>query len=409
MCMDGMPTKLFPLEFVPRMCHSLGISLDETVWAEQLQTTSRSKRLVEIQRPVQSASSTGSQDISASPVLRPSPSNNVSLCSSRSRSMCEQQSSLASAASGTSFDRENEELRKENAQLKRRLENASKKMKAKDSKIRRLAGAVAKQKAKAKAKPGLDSRNSMDVTKTAKNRNLTVSGSLAIGLRMALTSCSALTFPRAAWVDISRITVSRCEVKLAGTIFVRAQVLGHLIFHRLSYSRMLRKGPWACSDNFLAAANHLARLKSCKPYLAEIINLLKGRNADQEGDDSCCAISADEGEAYDPQLEELPSKVNTLLEGLHAVVGLPPPSKNEETTLCISGLSLQNDATNSEIWHKKKLTSMVIEASTLVNVEMLCKQKYNDAFFSDQFLLLGSFLFCRNCCNHQMLQGTITL
>ena len=44
-------------------------------------------------------------------------------------------------------------------------------------------------------------------------------------------------------------------------------------------------------------------------------------------------------------------KNQIVINGLHSLVGLPPPDPKKR--LCVAGLSVQNDATNSEIWHKK--------------------------------------------------------
>ena len=126
----------------------------------------------------------------------------------------------------------------------------------------------------------------MNITKTKANRNLTISGSFAVGLRMALSSASALSCPRAAWVDISRFTVARCEVKVASSVFVRAHIVAHLFFNRVHYSRLLRDGYLYLSDeHFEKAMERLRCFKSCKPFVEHLSFSAFDKHEEDEGDD----------------------------------------------------------------------------------------------------------------------------
>lgn len=372
---DGAPTSLYPLALVPRMCEVLGITIEKSMWSRLVEEASRSKQLIEIKEPERSERHElqfepvpASAPPSASTKRRQSFSENTfSACSSASLRE-HSTGARSSAPSGGSWETENEELRQENQHLKRRLDAAAKQLAAKKAKIRRLTQFAAKSKSKMKAMK-LE-KSEMEITKTAANRNLTISGSFAVGLRMALSSASALSFPRAAWVDISRFTVARCEVKVASSVFVRAHIVSHLMFNRMYYSRLLRDGYACLSDEHLQKAlQRLRCFKSCKPF----VDQLTSGTCDQE----------DDGEDYMPGNE----KNKIVVHGLHSLVGLPPPGPQKK--LCVAGLSVQNDATNSEIWHKKKLTSCVVEAGVLIDEEELSKLNYNNAFSTDQFMSLG--------------------
>lgn len=356
---------MFALELVPRMFYSLGLSIDEAQWLSTMKDVSRSKKCIEIQQPeLPETISAGDLDGSfatqspASSAKNPSPSP----CPS----------------SVTSFDvlsGENEELKRENQCLKRKLFQANMLLAARKSKIHRARVRTAKMQAKKIAE---DAKRDglMEIRKTKSSRNLTAAGVVATGLRMALSSCSALSFPRAAWVDISRTTVSRCEVKLAATVFIRSKVLSNLVFHRFAYSipQIEQVGVSQENVNLAAAMASLPDFKCCKPFLQDL------RVRCQQ---KCFDTSAELGR----------EEIKGLLTGLHELVSLPPPA-NE--SLFISALSVQNDATNSEIWHKNKLTSMAVEISTLVDVELLSKGDYEKAFFTDHYMflyLLGNCFF----------------
>ena len=87
-----------------------------------------------------------------------------------------------------------------------------------------------------------------------------------------------------------------------------------------------------------------------------------------------------------------------ILVAMCHMVGLPdsrvPETCLEETSACaalkVVGLSLQNDATNSEIWHRKKLTSLAVEVSVLTDLDKLGCCDYVHAFHSDRYLKLAS-------------------
>lgn len=362
------------------MCTSLGISINREEWSKAVEETTASKRIIEIQpNSLGETHQTNELPLQSSTQSQMTPPSACSSVSGFGRS-----ASARSMPSASSREEANEDLRRENANLKRRLENAQRSLAANKAKLRRLNMTVAKEKAKAKATAG--NKSSMDVEKTSKDRNLTISGCLAVGMRMALSSCSALTFPRAAWVDISRYTVARCEVKLAGTVFIRAQILAHLIFYKLDYIRILRQQVHLINEGFIAAVDRLLGFKACKPFLAELSKVLRQGNPrhqlHQQTGAQACVAEANEAESK-ATISFLECK--SLIVGLHELVGLTPPDESIGQ-VCISGLSLQNDATNSEIWHKKKLTSMVVEASTLVDIASLRAGDYSKAFFSDQFM-----------------------
>lgn len=190
-------------------------------------------------------------------------------------------------------------------------------------------------------------------------RNLTPSGVVAVGLRMALSCCSALGFPSASWTDISRQTVSRCEVNVAACCALRGAMIGHFMMHMMKTSQDKLFGPPCMMPS-------IAR----KLLVLDHIQL-----PDDNGDDHtafrarvACVLS----------MFNIPASVCEMFSCNMVDVSTP----------CVVGLSLQNDATNSNIWQKRKLTTAVVHAGMLTDRNALETSNYRSAFFVDAFMFL---------------------
>lgn len=367
---NAAPTKMFHLRLVPRMCHRLGVGVlfEENEWNEFLKRAAVGKPLAELKAARAGGVEMEKQTQESSPP--------PSLCQSDTLSVGSASSSRMLASSEVEGARSGEEtrLRAENEALKRRLGFCNVKINAQKSQIHRLRAKQAKLQESARKKQ--NESDNMEVSKTSKVRNLTCSGAMAVGLRMCLSSCSALSFPRAAWVDISRQTVARREIQVAAATLIRARLVAFLVFHRAIFaSRAIPVTELVYQQNqeeppHLFGTQHIYNFKSCKPYLPEFLHQDAQRN-----------LSGDEQKA-----------IQNAFIGLHALVSeLPPPTLqgSNEKRLFIAGLSLQNDATNSEVWRKKKLTSMVVSIGTLIDIQSLADLQYDKAFYTDQFMFLG--------------------
>ena len=59
------------------------------------------------------------------------------------------------------------------------------------------------------------------IEKTRGGRTMTLQSTFAVGVRMALASCSAGDFPKITMNDISRQTVVRCQIKTGACLIAR--------------------------------------------------------------------------------------------------------------------------------------------------------------------------------------------
>ena len=201
------------------------------------------------------------------------------------------------------------------------------------------------------------SHGQLSVDKKARgDRNLTDAGRIAVALRMSLSSCSALGFPAASWSDISRQTVSRCEVSIAAACMLRGALVGHALVQALTRSKTFFVRPLAI------------------PFVQQDLFVMKPFMLQQDK-------------------EQKPDSLRERLETFFSWVNLPFPITNAfvgDMTggLSVSGISLQNDATNSTIWQRKKLTTAVVHGGLLVDVTALASDNLDKAFEIHAFMFL---------------------
>ena len=203
------------------------------------------------------------------------------------------------------------------------------------------------------------SRDQLNVTKKGRcKRNLSDSGSIAVALRMSLGCCSALGFPSASWSDISRQTVARCEVNIAAASMMRGALFGHFLLLCIS------KQKHAVFNRPLAT-----------PFLRWDLNVMKPFFIRQDdGNQLDIGSLRDRVQAF-LSMMRFPQHIASL------VVPVRASARGQRVgRLSIAGISLQNDATNSSIWQRKKLTTAVIHAGMLVDAGALSSGDFNKAF-----------------------------
>ena len=196
------------------------------------------------------------------------------------------------------------------------------------------------------------------------DRNLSDSGIIAVAIRMSLSCCSAIGFPAASWTDISRQTVSRCEVTVAAACSVRATIFGHIIMHLFTTTSITR--------------NFFTRCRSV-PFLEKYLSVMKPFLPTSEEGTPC------------------ETDVAMVIESFLSAVRIPNPrvmasmcTANDKTDvtkgLYVAGISIQNDATNSSIWQRKKLTTAVVHLGLLVDADALALGDRRKAFMVDAFM-----------------------
>jgi len=265
------------------------------------------------------------------------------------------------------------QLKKELADVNQRLTNSRKKNKQRVKTIARLQEKVEKLKGfigirsmrglkrQEQKKDKINASSKLAIVKKGiADRNLTSTSTIAVAIRMALSCCSALGFPAASWTDISRQTVSRCEVNIAATCAVRGALIGHILVQLLKTS-----------------LSSMFQTPVALDFLTKQLSIMKRFHTD-----------GDETNASDSN-KTLRGRIEVFL----SLLGMPPvianmliPTSKAVDTPCVLGISLQNDATNSSIWQRRKLTSAVVHAGILVDLESLQARNYKQAFFVEAFM-----------------------
>lgn len=352
------------LRLVPAICSHLRLEFDESKWNEMCEEFLQSKSTMScqpcgVQSSVQSDTSCGGRDSGSfsSAVRGPG--------FGRSQSI----GTLSETVATDTDDTKDSEINQLKAQI-----SDLKKMKSKDKQCYRLKRSLSALKdfvgiknmkglSKKKIMKQQQEKKSLRMLNISKRgvseRNLTPSGVVAVGLRMALSCCSALGFPSASWTDISRQTVSRCEVNVAACCALRGAMIGHFMMHMMKTSQ----------DN-------LFRPPCMMPSVARKLLVLDHiQLPDDNGDDHT---------AFRARVACVLSMFNIPA----SVCGMFSCNMVDVSSPCVVGLSFQNDATNSNIWQKRKLTTAVVHAGMLTDRNALETSNYRSAFFVDAFMFL---------------------
>lgn len=234
-------------------------------------------------------------------------------------------------------------------------------LKTKNQKIRRLELQVAKHKEQielVRMPP-----TSLEVNR--QGRRLTWRTSIIIGLRKLMCIVSANAFPLASLINISRWTVTRCEV-LAWALFLGRIRSWHIIVkHLLKY---------VCEN-----VAHFTTSTSIVPASSV---------RDLDDDDNINTSRKSQ------RLNPLDATVQTQDEAIRKDHGLPSACEwvsllnltisEVECTGAWNGIVgstfFCNDATNSSIWNRQKLQGLEVRCMILVNRRALVKQDYARAF-----------------------------
>lgn len=383
MDIGGKVNLMYPLRLIPQLCRCLGVECNETEWADMCSLSMSTKKLAVLSKPsgfgpghgqVGSADSISMSDSVFSQLGR---LGSTSGFSDDSKSL----SSISALRRGQScdsvdvdvftkkeYENQQQQMRQQIAKLERANEKLKKACATKNKMIWRLhkmlngfheeanvktLKAFKKKQAIAKSR----SQGQLSVDKKARgDRNLSDSGRIAVALRMSLSSCSALGFPAASWSDISRQTVSRCEVNIAAACMIRGALVGHALVQALTKSKTFFVRPLAI------------------PFLQQDLFLMKPFMLRQDR-------------------EQEQDSVRERLEAFFSWVKLPLPIVNQfmgdlTAGLSVAGISLQNDATNSTIWQRKKLTTAVVHGGLLVDATALASGNLDKAFEIHAFMSL---------------------
>ena len=393
----GCRHQLLPLSLVPEMCSCLGADMDAEEWGALCAKTEREKTVVfPITRTDDSSwcdSDSQVPDVAASSLQRSMTQESLqsdanSMSGVSATGMFDSDKSVANdsqnsgGGSGASSSKENRD--KHAAELSR-LKIACRQKQRKINRLQKQLAAVMattgcktlKSFQKKRKREELQSQAQLQIEKSVAMRNLTFSGMVAVGLRMCLSSCSALGFPAASWNDISRQTVARAEVYTAAACVLRSVITGQLVY------QVLRKKPDPFGKPALA------------PFLSDRLEVVKRIIPDLPDG----PVGGEIAESHDA---EGSSNIERVLE-LFSLVGFPDEARHlflEDDSqssysdqLVVCGVSVQNDATNNQIWQRKKLTSAVIQAGVLTNHQALARCEYDKAFFFESMMPLVSTLW----------------
>ena len=377
MDMSGQAHHMYRLQIIPLMCRELQVHLSDSEWDGLCAPALARKSLAVL------TSTTPCIDTSSSP---PAMSGSLSTSSDRNSNVlrAESQSSFVASSSERAFDAASSivpsessetvhELQDKIRQLEADNQRLKKRCRSKAQHVNRLQHAIEDLKGslgvrtfaalKRKHKKDANGANrQFAIQKKGRcERNLSDSGIIAVAIRMSLSCCSAIGFPAASWADISRQTVSRCEVTVAAACNVRAAIFGHIILHL-----------FATTNNFFTLCRSVPYLKKClsvmKPFLP----------------------SSEEGIPCEADLALVIESFLTAAQIANPRMIASMCTANDKTDgtkgLRVAGISIQNDATNSSIWQRKKLTTAVVHLGLLVDADALALGDRRKAFLVDAFM-----------------------
>ena len=225
---------------------------------------------------------------------------------------------------------------------------------------------------------------SLTIEKKSENSiRFSVRGFLAMGIRKALAVTSAIGFPMAALVDVSRQTVVRSELSVWSVLVARTGAFHDVMKFRLrSLARMFdaMQAPNAGSDD---------QQEDCQR--ANPASLVEAEQSSYHCSD--LALMHDLG---------LPEEVD---EHDHASQQPHQPSSwlcmgrggnNTDTNgdltsvFCLGGTAFSGDATNSGIWRRNKLQGLLLSSACMIDSRHLFSETdYFKAFAFHTTVLLG--------------------
>ena len=234
----------------------------------------------------------------------------------------------------------------------RSLTQARSNLKKKSQQVRRLQTQLVKTKAE------LDQMNqpttSLDIVR--KGRCLTWRTSVILGLRKLMAVVSANAFPLATLINVSRWTVTRCEIVAWAVILGRWRSWHETVMSLLK-SVSSTTQTLGTSEALVPCSVVDDRSFSRKRQLQHVE----------------IVITQDDAIRKD---HELPS-VDEWLSCLNVTADDLPDLEWQGT---IGSTFFASDATNSSIWQRQKLQGLEVRSVVLINRRALKVEKYDDAF-----------------------------
>ena len=213
----------------------------------------------------------------------------------------------------------------------------------------------------------------LEIRKINNNVRLSTQGTIALGIRKAISLTSSVGFPLAALVDCSRLTVVRAEVAVWSSLVGRSRV-----FHSLTYELLSRisklKGSHArttsCSENHQHSALQSAhRSSGTNQSCSDDVHLAivpvtvddAARFANKIAAASCLSETETIRQDFGLQIQEIQ-------------MALGKPYVLGATEFC-------GDATNSSIWQNSKLCGLLVTSLILHSPKSLeLETTYRKAF-----------------------------
>ena len=222
-----------------------------------------------------------------------------------------------------------------------------------------------------------------------------IRGFLAMGIRKALALTSALGFPMAALVDVSRQTVTRSEVSVWTLLVARTGAFHELMRQRL---RIL-------AHMFANMQRQKSKTTTGGIGGEEVVLTSSSGKGDDDSFDT--AVAADLGFGDDSRCE-----CSVAQNGAAYALGSgnEEPIKNEDGgsldgVFCLGGTAFAGDATNSGIWRRNKLQGLLLSSAFMTDARHLRSEtEYLKAFVFHTTVCLGMHvpacrpvLVCRFC------------
>lgn len=193
---------------------------------------------------------------------------------------------------------------------------------------------------------------------------LTVAGTIALGVRKSLALTSAIGFPIASLLDVSRQTVVRSEVNVWSAVCARSRAFHNLVFTRLESVASLFEDLQTIANSQGDDDHDVVCLKDSAQFQSFASSTCVNQVASEKD-----YIERDLGFAPTYQLSWMFCRANH------------DQNTRLSTMFCLGGTFLSGDATNSSIWRQSKLQGLMVQSSLLTNVSALEHEtEYANAF-----------------------------
>lgn len=247
---------------------------------------------------------------------------------------------------------------------------------------KRLASIVEKQTTDLKLCKLGDNNPLRDLDISKHKVRLTTKGIIALGLRKGLAVTSAVAFPLAALVDVSRWSVTRSEITVWSVLRARTAA-----FNRI------------CSDRL----EMVARIMGCEHTGGDSDNTAMRQSA-------TAPITSVSSLGLEPEHQIVvetqpmgppPQPANTMVPMVPSQdtmmerdLDFAPISESTSSSsaFCLGGTSFATDATNSSVWRRNKLQAVMINSAFMHKSEALNTQRYHDSFVFHSSVKLDAYL-----------------